>query len=163
MSVNIEWLQKVPPPLVGAPHPTVLASEHRVILLYYSAKNYEKAICVFDHCFEFRMGMPSADKINDFPLHKYGIDAWGAYLVNESPWVSELDQLYGVIREFSVEARNYKHYVFTFHDRSFECISSGLEIITLNDDHEYSAVIRELPILLGKEKPKDVRPSGHSV
>ncbi len=148
MTPKAEAIEEAPFSLVGAPNPRVLADEHRVVLLYYTVDDYDKAICVFDHCFEFRMGMPSEDWMTKSSLFSYGVEAFGAYWIDNSPWLAELQARYGVITDFSIEGRKYRHYVFSFHDRCFECISSGLEVHEIKDQRKISETIDELPRFL---------------
>ncbi|MFD2562877.1 hypothetical protein [Aquimarina rubra] len=112
---------------IGAPCPTIVASEHKVVLSYYTD---DDTICqiIFSHCFEFKMGMPDENMIEKYPLGASGLMDYEFQKVNHSSWISAIENQYKTISEYSRDGRKYEHYIFTFHDRSFECISSGFEI-----------------------------------
>ena len=113
--------------MVGAPSPMVFADQHVVNLAYYDTEN-DVALVTFSHCFEFRMGMPGEDAISKSPYSGLGILNFEPHVVENSPWIDELENRYEVVSEFSHHNRHYVHYLFTFHDRTFECIASGYEV-----------------------------------
>jgi hypothetical protein len=125
-----------------------MATEHRLVLVYYTATDYDTAVCVFDHCFEFHMGMPGEDQMQRHPLRPSGVRAFGAYRIEDSPWIAELEERYNVISEFSRGERHYQHYLFAFHDRCFECVAAGLAVSELKDKRTIDDVIHDLPDIL---------------
>jgi len=112
---------------IGAPCPMVLANEHIVHLGYYTPDD-KVAVVVFNHCFSFKMSMPDENTISRHPLALRGLLAYASHLVEKSRWITELEARYKVISNFSRDGRVYQHYIFTFHDRTFECISSGYSV-----------------------------------
>ncbi|MCE0557463.1 hypothetical protein [Motilimonas sp. E26] len=117
--------------MVGAPTPMVFADEHIVKLAYYDIED-DVALITFDHCFEFRMGMPGEDAISKSQYSGLGLLNFEPHVVEGSPWIDELEKRYKVISEFSRAQRNYVHYLFAFHERTFECIASGYEVTKLS-------------------------------
>ncbi len=118
---------------IGAPTPTIFSDEHNVHLAYYTCDN-EVAIISFSHCFEHTMGMPDENMVDSHPLGGKGLTEYEAHVVENSKWMQDLESRYGVISDFSrATDREYKHYIFIFHDRSFECISSGYTIQTIEN------------------------------
>ena len=113
--------------MAGAPCPMVFANEHVVHLSYYDI-NGDVALVKFEHCFEFKMGMPGEDQISKSPYSDLGLINFEAHTVVNSPWLNELESRYRVISDFSRGEREYVHYIFAFHDRTFECISSGFSV-----------------------------------
>lgn len=138
---EIVIIEGVPECDTGAPSPTVLASEHKVVLSYYTN---EGVVCyiIFSHCFEFRMGMPDENKIEKHPLGSSGLMGYEFQKVNNSSWIADVENQYQTISDYSRDGRKYEHYIFTFHDRSFECISSGFEI-KISDRDNIKESIRE--------------------
>ena len=110
--------------MVGAPCPVVFADEHVVYLSYYDVEG-DVALVRFEHCFEFKMGMPGEDQISKSPYSGLGLVNFEVHTVVNSPWLDELESRYKVISSFSRNEREYFHYIFAFHDRTFECVSSG--------------------------------------
>ena len=113
--------------MVGAPTPMALADEHVVYLSYYDTEG-EVALVRFEHCFEFKLGMPGEDQIHKSPYSGLDLINFKPHIVENSPWINELESRYKVISGFSRNERIYVHYVFAFHDRTFECISSGYTV-----------------------------------
>jgi len=113
--------------MVGAPCPVVFADEHVVYLSYYDVEK-NVALVKFEHCFEFKMGMPSEDEILKSPYSGLGFVNFEVHTVVNSPWLNELESRYKVISRFSRNDREYIHYIFAFHDRTFECVSSGYSV-----------------------------------
>lgn len=125
MNTKLTPIENVfPEIMVGAPNPMVFADEHVVNLAYYDVED-DVALITFEHCFEFRMGMPGESRISSSPYSGLGILNFEAHIVENSPWMDELEKRYKVLSDFSQGERKYTHYLFTFHDRTFECISSG--------------------------------------
>jgi hypothetical protein len=128
MSIKLIPVENVfPEIMVGAPNPMVFSDEHLVNLAYYDTED-DVALVKFEHCFEFRMGMPSEDKISKGPYSGLGILNFEPHIVENSPWIEELEKRYEVISEFSRGEREYIHYLFAFHDRTFECVTSGYKV-----------------------------------
>jgi hypothetical protein len=137
MSTKLTPIEDVfPEIMVGAPNPMVFADEHVVNLAYYDIED-DVALVTFDHCFEFRMGMPGEDLISKSPYSGLGILNFEPHVVENSPWIDELEKRYKVVSEFSRGERNYVHYLFAIHDRTFECIASGYKV------KKYSAITVE--------------------
>jgi hypothetical protein len=117
---------------IGAPSPTLLADEHQVNLAYYTEES-DVALVTFAHCFEYRMGMPDENLVSRHPLGKKGLQEYEAHLIENSEWINQLERDYKIISAYSYDGRKYQHYIFTFHDRSFECIASGYKIQIMTD------------------------------
>ena len=128
---------------VGAPCPAICADEHIVYLAYYRPDN-AVAILRFHHCFEFRFGMPGEEQRFDNPLHEHGLVHYSAHVVEDSSWIAELEDRYEIISQFSMGEREYSHYIFTFHDRSFECVTSGYSILATQSTSVAGAIAEAL-------------------
>jgi len=113
--------------MVGAPSPMVFADEHVLYLSYYDIEG-DVALVRFEHCFEFKMGMPGEDQISKSPYSGLGLINFEVHTVENSLWLEGLESRYNVISSFSQNEREYTHYVFAFHDRTFECVSSGYSV-----------------------------------
>ena len=110
MSIKLIPIENVfPDIMVGAPTPMVFADEHIVNLAYYDIED-NVALITFDHCFEFRMGMPGEDAISQSQYSGLGLLNFEPHIVDCSPWIEELEKRYKVISEFSLGERKYVHY-----------------------------------------------------
>ena len=66
--------------------------------------------------------------------------------------MQELENDYEVVSDSSTNGRIYKHYVFTFYDRSFECVASGLTALEIKDVRNVSEILTELQKILESEQ-----------
>jgi len=126
---------------IGAPSPCVFADEHIVMLGYYTRKE-EACVVTFNHCFEYKMGMPDENTIHQHSLGDKGLKGYKAHVVEDSSWISELEKRYGVISDYTQDGRKYSHYIFTFHDRSFECVASGYTINVHKNIYVIEALVK---------------------
>ena len=112
---------------VDVPRPTIFADEH-IVNLAYVTEDQQVAVVTFDHCLEYKVGMPDENMINQHPLGNKGLSGYEAHWVETSSWLVELERCYQTISKNSFDGREYRHYIFTFNDRCFECIASGYSI-----------------------------------
>ncbi len=87
------------------------------------------------------MGMPDENKIGLHPLGSKGLQEYEFQKVAASTWIAEIEDRYNTISEFSHDGRVYEHYIFTFHDRSFECIASGYKIKYSKKDKMMESIV----------------------
>ena len=140
-------LEGVPPSSAGAPMPVVLADERRVVLAYLvqerelwqegpavsdtSSDSTEEPAALVEfilpraHLF----GSPNDEALRGHPLHERGLRAYAAYEVRHSSWVRGLEQM-NRVHSAHAPARFalLRHYLFTFHDSTFECVAEGLQV-----------------------------------
>lgn len=140
-------LQDVLQSCVGAPLPTVLSNEHKLLLSYYlqntpenwSGKkvkvvNYDTenefiALVEFDRYLTFMSGMPNDEAFSGHPLFSRGLQPYTVFEIENSSWLRKLEKMNSVHPYHKPENfEKFKHYVFAFHDSTFECIAEGFEI-----------------------------------
>ena len=139
-------LARVPPPSAGAPMPVVFADERRVLLAYLvqyrelwqdtgvpltdaepSAEPAALAEFVLPRAHLF--GSPNDEALHGHPLYRRGLRQYSAYEVRRSSWVRSLEQMHRVHSSHSPErSARLRHYVFTFHDSTFECVAEALQV-----------------------------------
>jgi hypothetical protein len=57
------------------------------------------------------------------------MDGYTAQIVVNSPWLRELERINSVHRGYRPELwRTLKHYVFWFHDTTFECVAESYTV-----------------------------------
>lgn len=101
------------------------------------------AVVVFPHCVSVRHGDPNDEVIAGHPLYGSGIDAGGAYLVQNSRWLKELEANNAVHRQYDPEYwRGLKHYLLFFKDHTFECVARDVHGEAIDGDKE--SVLREV-------------------
>lgn len=140
-------LKNVPQSSVGAPLPIVLSDEHKTLLAYllqdtpedwdgttarivdYETYNEPIGIVEFRFCLSFMFGMPNDEAFHGHPLESRGLRPYGVFEIENSSWLRKLEKMNSVHEYHSPERfEKYKHFVFAFHDSTFECIAESFEI-----------------------------------
>src|SRR5438876_5462691 len=118
----------------GAPTPVLLASDSRTLLAFYlpyrdpncngtdvhvrdATTDIGVAVVQFWHCIVATLGDPNDEVLHGHRLWGKGLDAYGAFIVQHSTWITELQQINSVHDRYNPEKWvSYKHYILTFHD-----------------------------------------------
>ena len=142
-------LADAPQSSIGAPCPMVVAGEHSLHLAYYLETRQDDwdgrsvrvvsdddadepcALIGFHGAYAHMFGPPNDEAISGHPLANRGLQPYGAYEVQSSSWLHQLELMNSVHpqhqpRHFS----QYRHFIFTFHDSTFECIAKGFAVST---------------------------------
>ena len=132
-------LEGVPPCDPGAPVPVVIAAEGTAIVAYYAPvavdwatarpediPDEEVVVLHFGGVWALMFGAPNDEALHGHPLASRGLDAYGAYRVEQSSWVRQLERMNRVHPRHSSEAyQRLQHFVMTFHDSTLECVASA--------------------------------------
>jgi hypothetical protein len=140
-------LDGVPQCDAGAPLPVVLASDYRLLLIYLvqetppdwdgtwvtvvSAGSEDMPIAAveFQRPHAHIFGPPNEETIGGHPLASRGLHPYGTFTVEESSWIRALGRTNEVHEHHSPERfRSLTHYIFTFHDSTFECAANALTV-----------------------------------
>jgi len=131
----------IPQPYRDAPLPIVLADELNLLLSYVVADNEETEeasglanlyedepmlAVKFQNPLAHVQGPPDDGGIQNHPLASAGLEAYGIYVVENSPWIEQLRVMQ--IRSGLYRASDWeplRHYLFCFHSMTFECIAEG--------------------------------------
>jgi hypothetical protein len=133
---------------IGAPSPFLLCSEHRAFLTFYVSERdanwdgtYVKVIdpastntaslCLvtFNGYASAKFGHPNDEVLSGHPLAKRGLEGYTAQIVKNSPWLREVAKTNSVHRGDRPESwAALNHYVFWFHDSTFECLAKSYEV-----------------------------------
>jgi hypothetical protein len=130
-------LDSVPQSDVGSPQPAVFSNEDRVLISYYIQnlewKDYnleQEPIAVINflspcaHMF----GPPNDEAFSGHPLANRGLHPYGAFIVENSSWVRQLERMNSEHPMHNPESyARYHHFIFAFHDSMFECIAKSFE------------------------------------
>jgi hypothetical protein len=141
-------LTGVPESDTGAPLPIVLADDGNLLLGYITSTpdpkwdgsnvesvgqrspNRSVAIVRFEREFAHFFGPPNDEAFHGHPLSDRDLGYYGAFEVIDSSWIRKLEQMNSVhprhSRDWFMEGK--RHFVFTFHDNTFECIARGYAI-----------------------------------
>ena len=142
-------LASLPQSCIGAPCPMLLVGEHRLRLAYYleegrlppewaavsvrpEAMNDSNDLCAvveFARPYAHMFGPPNDEAFTGHPLASRGLAPYAVFEVEYSSWLRQLERMNSVHpyhrpEQFSI----FKHFVFAFHDTTFECIAESFEI-----------------------------------
>lgn len=166
-------LAKLPKPESGAPSPQVLAAEHTIWLTYFISESdpwYEKkyskiwsdseeqckedciAIVQFKTAHIHMFGGPSEETIHGHPLAERGLENFRIGENTNSTWIKELEDMGGI--------SGARHFIFAFHDSTFECIAQRFNVYIRHGDmlEEVGRILRafddglEVPVSLEKSE-----------
>jgi hypothetical protein len=133
-------LREIPQSSVGAPIPMLVASEFEVALVFYlqdaptdwdSCEGELLAVVSFRPCYSHMFGPPNDEAIAGHPLAARGLSPYGAFRVENSSWLRRLEQMNTVHPDHKPDRfARLNHYIFTFHDSTFECLASEFTVVT---------------------------------
>ena len=140
-------LSDVPQSSVGAPCPVLFATEHDLHLAYYlqntpsdwdglsvrvmdeSTGGEPVAVVTFKHFYSHMFGPPNDEAFSGHPLAARGLRPYSVSEVQHSSWIRLLDRMNSVHPCHRPDSfSHYKHFIFAFHDTTFECVADGFTI-----------------------------------
>jgi len=148
----------------GAPLPILLTSDYKLFLIFcvqdkvdwsneqQMAQRFEKlfdqrCVVTFLGCADTRFGCPNEEVWHGHYLDGHGQDGNEAQIVVHSPWLNEVMAINSVHSDYRPERwTDKKHYIFWFHDTTFECLAEGLtwEVVTEPIDQILVKLTKEL-------------------
>ncbi len=123
---------------IGAPMPILLNNDGEVVLMFLLGDAVpgtgETVACVkFENCVSTMMGTPNDEVYHGHPLYGRGFEGYKPLLVKNSQWIRELMEINSVHRDFKPDRwSGRKHYIFGFHDCTFECVASSYSLTLSN-------------------------------
>ncbi len=140
----LKKIKDLPAFSVGAPCPVVYSSEHSLYVTYYlnfdesesdessvkiidSHTTSEPSIIVkFDHAYAHFFGPPNDEALHGHPLYNAGLEPYSYFEVLNSSWIDKHEKMNRVHHHHDKESyKEYRHFIFTFHDSTLEVISEG--------------------------------------
>ena len=126
-------LWKEPPKMRSVPEPTVWASEHELLVAYFTSDDDKVAVLRFDSsCHKF--GYPNEEVLSGHPLYQYGLKFYDFHLVENSPWIVEL------CRQNRVHPRHsdwlfddLRHWIISFQDTTLEVVGKQAAVVGVFD------------------------------
>lgn len=140
-------LKDIPQSCVGAPIPVVLSDEHTILLAYilqntpenwdgstikvvgYETEGEILSIVKFNSYASFMFGNPNDEAFSGHPLYERGLHPYAVFEIENSSWLRKLEKMNSVHPYHKTEHfQKYKHFIFAFHDSTFECVAENLDI-----------------------------------
>jgi hypothetical protein len=150
-------LDDAPQSSVGAPLPVVLSDEHTLLLAYLvqaptpdwdgtsvrivglETTGERLALVEFLMYRTFMFGSPNDEAFAGHPLASRGLQSYAAFEIQNSSWVRQLERMNSVHPFHRPERfQRLKHFVFAFHDSTFECVAEAYVI------SDYEASLKDL-------------------
>ncbi len=134
----------------GAPMPHLMVNDRRALLAFLLREpdpNWDGSyvnvkspsggqpeplgLVEFDLCRGAKLGAPNDEVFEGHPLNGKGLEAYGAQRIVNSRWLKELETINSVHHCYSPERwRELNHYIFWFHDSTFECVAKSYKVET---------------------------------
>jgi hypothetical protein len=132
---TLEELTSLPQCDVGAPLPQVVANDYRLLLAYLPRQEDSEASTEAYSVVRFSgpqahfFGPPNDEAISGHPLYSKGLEPYACYRVVNSSWIRSLERMNSVHPMHKAERYDrLSHYIFTFHDSTFECVADSFEV-----------------------------------
>ena len=165
-------IRTAPQSSAGAPLPIILSDEHRVLLAYIIQERADVsldsllerpdgedfALIEFERYRSFMFGSPNDEAFSGHPLAGRGLRPYRCFQIEDSSWIRQLEQMNSVHpRHDPTRFARYKHYVFAFHDSTFECVAENFTVT------EHSAPPESLLALMQRRFIDQAHTSGTSL
>ncbi|WP_282610326.1 hypothetical protein [Pelagibius sp. Alg239-R121] len=144
MHDRVVELTDIPRMESGAPLPKLVTNEDGLDLIYLLDEpdpNWDgstatmvspdteraKIACIrFDATWAHMLGPPNDEALAGHPLARRGLSHYAVFEILHSSWVRSLERMNAVHPNHSPEMfANLRHFIFTFHDETFECVARG--------------------------------------
>jgi len=87
------------------------------------------ALVEFKSCTIAKLGAPNDEVFHGHPLEGKGLEGYAPLVVKNSNWLEEIKAINKVHNYYKEEHwLNRNHYLFGFHDTTFECIADSFEV-----------------------------------
>ncbi len=112
----------------GVTSPVVFAGERNTYLKFNLASDDDIGIIRFEHCIVSKLGYPNDEALPGHSLYQFGLTHYELQLVINSPWLRELNLANEISFPESLgHLDGYKHFIFPFHDSTFECLADSFQ------------------------------------
>lgn len=131
---RVVLLEDLPQPDPGAPMPALIAAEDRLELGYITRRDAatddeQVAVARFVKPYAHLFGPPNDEAFDGHPLASRGLEPYGVFSVESSSWVRRLERMNSVHPHHDAsEFADLKHYIVAFHDSTFECVATDVEV-----------------------------------
>jgi hypothetical protein len=119
----------------GAPCPIVFAEENQLVLSYwvcdeppYPPTTAPIAVVRFHRPYFHMFGPPNDEAFAGHPLAERGLHPYGVFRVEKSSLIRSMERMNSIHRCHNPATFDaMTHYIFAFHDSTFECVAESLE------------------------------------
>ena len=137
----------VPQSSIGAPCPMILVGEGHLHLAYYlqntpagwdgttvkvlseHSDGEPVALVSFTYPYAHMFGPPNDEAFEGHPLESRGLRPYAVFEILKSSWIRQLERMNSVHEHYDPQRYSeYRHFVFAFHDTTFECVAEDFSI-----------------------------------
>lgn len=148
-SINVNELKGLVNMEPGAPCPVIIADDINTIALFYAKSTWSEEqreelldssyAIKFHHCIYHTFGTPNDEVLSGHPYFQYGLGYYGFYEVENSDLIGRLKKINSIHPFYNAKSwEEFRHFILTFHDNTFECVAKSFEIKKENlPPHEY--------------------------
>jgi hypothetical protein len=109
-----------------------LSSEWAKVPVRPEVSNDSNSLCAvvsFSRVYAHMFGPPNDEAFVGHPLASRGLAPYAAFEVEQSSWLHALERMNSVHPYHRPEQfAQYKHFILSFHDSTFECIAASFEV-----------------------------------
>ena len=144
---SVVKIEGFPQSSIGAPIPIVISDEFVAVVAFHlqdtpddwdgktiriitvETEGEPIALARFFRVHSLMFGLPNDEAFDGHPLANRGLTPYGAFLIENSSWIRQLEKMNSVHPHHTPERfKQLKHYVLTFHDSTFECVAESYSI-----------------------------------
>ncbi len=92
------------------------------------------AVVEFHHCSITKFGYPNDEARWGIP--RYQVTSYGIYEVKNSEWIPEIVRLNRYRFPDTPEDTSTRHFLFAFHDSTFECLAGDMKLELTTEPYE---------------------------
>jgi len=130
-------------PEAAVSEPVILQTDNSTILTFSAVQKkadgkYHEVgygVVEFDLCMLTKFGYPNDEARPGHPLFTKGLGDYGVYEVRNSSWIKQKTEQ-NRVRFPNTPDSTAKHFIFTFHDSTFECIARALRASLSTEPYE---------------------------
>jgi hypothetical protein len=89
----------------------------------------------FERCGITKFGYPNDEALGGHPLYTRGLKAYGVFEVLRSSWIQQMTEQNRVSFPHTSDSTQ-RHFIFTFHDSTFECVADSLRATLSTEPYE---------------------------
>ena len=132
--------------------PVLLQTDYRAFLTFNAVKMISHGtrntagtgIIELIKCHATKFGYPNDEALPGHPLYLQGLTCYGVFEVLGSSWIRQQTEQNRVSFPNTPDDSASRHFVFTFHDSTFECIAADLQAsLSAEPYHEIIARITQ--------------------
>lgn len=117
-------VKSAPPCDTGAPRP-VLVSTSASLFLAYDRADGERCLLTFQHVDSVLFGGSNDEALHGHRLWDHGLEYYAFQEVINSAWIIQREHENSIHPYHRADwLARYRHFIFTFHDETFECIAA---------------------------------------